>query len=136
MKAPYRYQVAFGLLVAAVCLGAAAEPDEDLLGKALGYPIGSAPGNWYSNPYRVGSWSALDMVRGLQMSSGLTFTERYDGQDDVARLSRAGADVRSAGKPIDVLRSVSERSCQPMGAQDDAFWRGVLQSLGGNVSAP
>lgn len=292
MKALHRYHVAFGLLAAAICFGAAAEPDEDLLGKAIGYPIGSASGNWYSNPYRVGSWSALDKVRGLQtrlaarpatptalllaanpapisyrykntpytladylnrqritgllvikngevvaehyryartpdarflsfsiaksitslligqavargeirslderadtyaselagsaygattvrqllrMSSGLTFTERYDGQDDIARLSRAGAGVLGAGKPIDVLRSVnsrhsapgekfvyasaetavlgrvlaaatgknlatltSERLWHPIGAENDAFWRvtadGQEQAHGG-----
>jgi CubicO group peptidase (beta-lactamase class C family) len=43
----------------------------------------------------------------LHMSSGLTFTERYDGNDDVARMSRAAA----TGRPpvIEVLRSVSDR---------------------------
>jgi CubicO group peptidase (beta-lactamase class C family) len=41
-----------------------AEPDEALLGKDNAYPVGSG-GSWYSNPYRVGSWSAMDKVRGL-----------------------------------------------------------------------
>ena len=295
MKASYRCKAVLGWLVAAACISAGAEPDEDLLGKSQGYPIGIASGNasnWYSSPYRVGSWSALDKVRGLQtrvvarsatptallpavnpapityryknasyaladylnrqritgllvikngevvaehyryartpdarflsfsmaksitsllvgqavarheiaslddradqyakdlagsaygattvrqllrMSSGLTFTERYDGQDDIARLSRAGSGVFGAGKPIDVLRSVSdrhsppgdkfvyasaetdvlgrvlvgatgknladltsERLWKPMGAQDDAFWRvtadGQEQAQGG-----
>lgn len=45
----------------------------------------------------------------LRMSSGLVFTERYDGNDDVARLSRASAGASGAGRPIDVLRSVTER---------------------------
>ncbi len=49
------------LLVAAI---AHAEPDEAVLGKDRGYPVGAA-GNWYVNPYRVGSWSAMDRVRGL-----------------------------------------------------------------------
>lgn len=209
-----------------------AEPDEELLGKAQGYPLGSAS-TWYSNPYRVGSWSALDRVPGIQtrvvpraaeaaplprasqaptisygyqnrrysladylerqrttallilkngaivaehyrydrrddarfisfsmaksltsllvgqavahghiaslddkaekyvkalegspygatsvrhllrMSSGLTFTERYDGQDDIARLSRALGGVRGAGTPLDVLRSITERHSPP-----------------------
>lgn len=43
----------------------------------------------------------------LRMSSGLRFTERYDGADDVARLARAV----SSGQPsvLSVLRSVTER---------------------------
>ena len=41
------------------------EPDEELLGKQRGYPVGTNSGNWYSNPYRVGSWSAMDRVNGL-----------------------------------------------------------------------
>jgi CubicO group peptidase (beta-lactamase class C family) len=43
------------------------------------------------------------------MSSGLTFTERYDGSDDIARLSRAGAGAPGAGTPVDVLRSITAR---------------------------
>lgn len=45
----------------------------------------------------------------LRMSSGLVFSERYDGHDDIARLSRASAGAPGAGKPVDVLRSVTER---------------------------
>ena len=45
----------------------------------------------------------------LRMSSGLVFSERYDGNDDVARLSRASAGAAGAGRPINVLRSVTER---------------------------
>jgi len=225
--------LAFGV---ALCLLAApaarAEPDEEVLGKAQGYPLGSTS-TWYSNPYRVGSWSALDRVPGIQtrtvprgaestplprapqppvirysyqnhnytladylerqrttgllilkngaivaehyrygrkddarfisfsmaksvtsllvgqalarghiaslddkadkyvkvlegspygatsirhllrMSSGLTFTERYDGQDDSARLSRSLAGVRGAGTPLDVLRSIADRHSPP-----------------------
>ncbi len=94
----------------------------------------------------------------LRMSSGLRFTERYDGHDDVARLARSV----STGRPgvVSVLRSVTERHAaagekfvyasaesevlgrvltaatgrsmaqlttdwlwQPMGAENDAFWR-------------
>jgi CubicO group peptidase (beta-lactamase class C family) len=43
-----------------------AEPDEMLLGKQLHYPVGVNAGIWYANPYRVGSWSAMDQV-GLPM---------------------------------------------------------------------
>lgn len=52
------------LLALAPVLAAHAEPDEATLGKGLGYPVGTAA-NWYVNPYRVGSWSAMDQVKGL-----------------------------------------------------------------------
>ncbi|HYF17146.1 MAG TPA: serine hydrolase [Ramlibacter sp.] len=47
----------------------------------------------------------------LRMSSGVAFSERYDGQDDVARLSRAAI----TGRPpvLEVLRSFSERRTAP-----------------------
>ena len=45
-----------------VPLPAAAEPDEEALGKALGYPLGV---RWSAMENRVGSWSALDRVPGL-----------------------------------------------------------------------
>ena len=41
-----------------------AEPDADRLGQFNNYPVGTAA-NWYNNPFRVGSWSAMDKVRGL-----------------------------------------------------------------------
>jgi CubicO group peptidase (beta-lactamase class C family) len=47
---------------------AAAEPDESLLGKDAGYPVGRA-GTWFDNPFRVGSWSAMDQVSGLHTRS-------------------------------------------------------------------
>jgi CubicO group peptidase (beta-lactamase class C family) len=45
----------------------------------------------------------------LRMSSGLTFTERYDGTDDLSRLARASAGAPGAGTPVDVLRAITER---------------------------
>jgi len=58
----------------------------------------------------VGSpYGATTVRQLLRMSSGLVFTERYDGNDDISRLSRASAGASSAGRPVDVLRSVSER---------------------------
>lgn len=47
----------------------------------------------------------------LRMSSGLTFTERYDGRDDVARLSRAV----STGQPrvSAVLGAIQDRHSPP-----------------------
>lgn len=58
--------------VAVACLFAVsavrAEPDEQHLGKDKGYPLGDAR-SWYFNPNRVGAWSALDRVPGLQTRS-------------------------------------------------------------------
>jgi CubicO group peptidase (beta-lactamase class C family) len=45
---------------------ARAEPDAELLGASRGYPVGTAA-TWYQVPNRVGSWSALDRVQGLQV---------------------------------------------------------------------
>lgn len=204
-------------LLAVLSAPAYAEPEEERLGKAQNYPLGTAA-TWYNNPNRVGAWSALDQVPGvrtrtvarapqasampvaaqppaisyryrnirysvadylerqratgllvlkngevvaefyrygrkddarflsfsmaksvtsllvgqahargliaslagspygatsvrqlLRMSSGLTFTERYDGADDISRLSRAGAGAPGAGSPLDVLGSITAR---------------------------
>ena len=58
--------VRFALLTAVLLWGqvAIAEPDALRLGEFNGYPVGSAA-SWYNNPFRVGSWSAMDRVRGL-----------------------------------------------------------------------
>lgn len=56
------------ILVSVLCAlttAANAEPDEQALGKAQGYPVGTYEGNWFAMPYRVGSWSALDKVPGI-----------------------------------------------------------------------
>jgi hypothetical protein len=46
----------------ALTFPAVAAPDEELLGKAAGYPIGT-PRNWfYDEATRVGSFSNLDKV--------------------------------------------------------------------------
>ena len=57
-----------------------------------------------SSPY-----SATTVQQLLPMSSSLTFAERYDGSDDMARLSRASGGVRGAGTPTDVLCSIADR---------------------------
>ena len=51
--------------IALASYSASAEPDEALLNKSGNYPVGTAS-TWYANAYRVGSWSALDKVPGLQ----------------------------------------------------------------------
>ena len=61
-------------------------------------------------PALAGSAYGSTTVRQLlRMSSGLTFSERYDGTDDVSRLSRASASGGSAGTPTQVLRSITDR---------------------------
>src|SRR5690242_19225508 len=42
-----------------------AEPDERLLGRDAGYPVGTSS-DWYEARHRVGSWSAMDAVRGFR----------------------------------------------------------------------
>ena len=76
----------------------------------------------------------------LRMSSGLTFTERYDGSDDIARLSRASAGVAGAGTPVDVLRSISDRH-SPAGqkfvyasAETDVLGRILTGATGKNMT--
>lgn len=241
----------------ALALPAGAEPDEDALGRALGYPMGTSA-TWYDMPYRVGSWSALNRVPGilsrevrrsatptalpraaqpaairyryrnlgytldeyldrrritgllilkdgeivaeryrygrkedarfisfsmaksvtsllvgmavqrgaiaslddpaekyakdlagspygftsirqlLRMSSGLRFTERYDGQDDVSRLARASATGQPS--PVSVLRGITERHA-PAGekftyasAETDVLGRVLAGATGRNMA--
>jgi CubicO group peptidase (beta-lactamase class C family) len=46
-------------LAQACCL---ASPDEDILGKANGYPVAPKLGQAFQEPYRVGSFSAMDSI--------------------------------------------------------------------------
>jgi len=238
---------------------ARAEPDEEALGKARNYPLGTAA-TWYGNPFRVGSWSALDQVPGIQtrlvarapeasplpraaqppaigyryqnthytladylerqrvtgllvlrrgeivaehyrygrqddarflsfsmaksitslliglaqarghiaslddpadkyvkalagspygattlrqllrMSSGLNFSERYDGKDDLSRLARAGAGAAGAGTPLEVLRSITERHAAAgekfvyASAETDVLGRVLTAATGKNLA--
>ncbi len=75
----------------------------------------------------------------LRMSSGLRFTERYDGQDDVARLTRSVA----GGPPgvVNVLRSISERQ-SPAGekfvyasAESEVLGRVLTAATGRSITA-
>ncbi|MBX3656681.1 MAG: serine hydrolase [Ramlibacter sp.] len=63
MRCATRFPVLSALLLAACA--AWAEPDEELLGKAQGYPVATSAAQWYQMPYRVGSWSAMDQVPGV-----------------------------------------------------------------------
>lgn len=50
------------LLAALVCGHSAAAPDEDVLGKASNYPVAPRLMQAFSEPYRVGSFSAMDSL--------------------------------------------------------------------------
>jgi CubicO group peptidase (beta-lactamase class C family) len=65
-------------------------------------------------PALAGSaYGATTVQQLLRMSSGLRFTERYDGNDDIARLTRAVNGRPGAGTAIDVLRSIEARHSPP-----------------------
>ena len=73
------------------------------------------------------------------MSSGLRFTERYDGQDDIARLSRASATGNPS--PVSVLRGITERH-SPAGekfvyasAETDVLGRVLAAATGRSMAA-
>jgi CubicO group peptidase (beta-lactamase class C family) len=56
----YRVPLIATLLIASLIAPLAAAPDEELLGKSRGYPVGT-PGNWfYDETVRVGSFSHMD----------------------------------------------------------------------------
>jgi CubicO group peptidase (beta-lactamase class C family) len=145
-----------------------------LLGKALSLGLIASlddPAEKYAKELAGSPYGATTIRQLLRMSSGLTFSELYDGKDDLTRLARAAAGAAGAGKPIDVLKSITDRHSppgekfvyassetdvlgrvvagatgknlaelttewiwQPMGAEQDAFWRistdGQEQSYG------
>ncbi len=92
-------------------------------------------------PALAGSpYGATTLRQLLRMSSGLTFTERYDGKDDIARLSRATTGVPGAGTPADVLRSITDRHSPAgekfvyAGAETDILGRVLTAATGKNMA--
>lgn len=86
------------------------------------------------------AYGATTVRQLLRMSSGLTFAERYDGSDDVARLSRASAGAPGAGTPEEVLRSITDRH-SPAGqkfvyasAETDVLGRILTAATGKNMA--
>jgi CubicO group peptidase (beta-lactamase class C family) len=63
----------------------------------------------YANALAGSPYGATTLRQLLRMSSGLIFTERYDGNDDLMRLARANDGVLFAGTGLGVLRSISLR---------------------------
>jgi CubicO group peptidase (beta-lactamase class C family) len=65
----HRFRCAFGArqrlasVAVLLCASAAlAAPDEELLGKAMGYPLAARLAQAFEEPYRVGSFSAMDRL--------------------------------------------------------------------------
>ena len=58
---PGRFLLSCAMLVA-LGLPASAAPDEDLLGKAAGYPVGTRANWFYDERVRVGSFSQVDRI--------------------------------------------------------------------------
>ncbi len=98
------------------------------------------PAEKYVTALAGSPYGATTIRQLLRMSSGLTFTERYDGTDDIARLSRAGAGVRGAGTPVDVLRSITARHSAPgekfvyASAETDVLGRVLAAASGKSVA--
>ena len=74
--------------------GVQAGPDADLLGRAQGYPAGGTT-----------------VRQLLRMSSGVKFSENYDGNDDISRLSRATSGI--GPRPNELLKTFNERINPP-----------------------
>ena len=96
------------LLAALLHLPGLAAPDEDLLGKAAGYPVAPRLAQAFDEAYRVGSFSAMDQLAPhcvvepaavplpLRKAADETvFRYRFDGRtltlDDYMRRQRASA---------------------------------------------
>ncbi len=72
------------------------------------------PAGQYAKDLAGSAYGATPIRHLLRMSSGISFTERYDGQDDVSKLSSSFA----TGTPqvVSVLRTFSDRH-SPSGAK-------------------
>lgn len=98
------------------------------------------PAEKYAKALAGSPYGATTIRQLLRMSSGLTFTERYDGKDDISRLSRASAGTIGAGTPVDVLRSITDRH-SPAGekfvyasAETDVLGRVLTAATGKNMA--
>ncbi|CAN7373036.1 serine hydrolase domain-containing protein [Polaromonas sp. LjRoot131] len=114
-----------------------------LLGKALSLGLIASlddPAEQYAKELAGTPYGATTIRQLLRMSSGLTFTELYDGKDDLSRLSRAAAGAAGAGKPIDVLKSITDRHSPPgekfvyASSETDVLGRVLAGAAGKNMS--
>jgi hypothetical protein len=67
------------------------------------------PASRYVKDLEGSAYGATTVRQLLRMSSGIHFTERYDGNDDVAKLSRAITGA-SGPRPLALLRTFNERA--------------------------
>lgn len=114
-----------------------------LVGKALSLGLIASlddPAEKYVKELAGSPYGATTIRQLLRMSSGLTFTERYDGKDDIARLSRAAAGAPGAGPPLDVLKSITDRHSPPgekfvyASAETDVLGRVLTGASGKNMA--
>jgi CubicO group peptidase (beta-lactamase class C family) len=66
------------------------------------------PAETYAKELAGSAYGGTSIRHLLRMSSGLTFTERYDGNDDIARFSRAQSGA-PPDTPTGVLRGIRDR---------------------------
>ena len=105
---PLQRLILLSLAAALACSAALAAPDEDLLGKAAGYPAAPRLGQAFQEAYRVGSFSAMDTLSPHcvlepsaqpqplpKATSEPAFRYRFDGKtltlDDYMQRQRATA---------------------------------------------
>jgi CubicO group peptidase (beta-lactamase class C family) len=114
-----------------------------LIGKAVSLGLIASlddPAEKYAKDLAGSPYGATTVRQLLRMSSGLTFTERYDGKDDISRFSRATSGSPGGGKPVDVLRSITDRH-SPAGekfvyasAETDVLGRVLTGATGKNMA--
>jgi CubicO group peptidase (beta-lactamase class C family) len=96
------------------------------------------PAGQYAKDLAGSAYGATSIRHLLRMSSGITFTERFDGQDDVSKLSYSFA----TGTPstVSVLRSFSDRHSPPgekfvyASAETDVLGRVLTGATGRNMA--
>ena len=97
------------------------------------------PAEKYVKALADSPYGATSVRQLLRMSSSLTFTERYDGSDDIARLSRASVGASGAGTPVEVLRSITDRHSSAgqkfvyASAETDVLGRVLTAATGKNM---
>lgn len=97
------------------------------------------PAGKYVRDLAGSAYGATTIRQLLRMSSGLVFTERYDGNDDVSRMGVAF--VQSPRGTVDVLRSIGERHAEPgavfryASAETDVLGRVLAGATGRDVAA-